>query len=84
MKRALNFVFSLLLVFLLGSCGSPPSSSRGDYEPMTEQEIQRYRDELYLRMSPAQRNYYESLASRPLRDRYLRDLGLLKDRDRKR
>jgi hypothetical protein len=60
------------------------SSDWSNVEPMTDAEIQRYRNEFYLNMTPAQRNHYESLPTRAKRDAYLRQMGVLKTKKRKR
>ncbi|MFQ5691696.1 MAG: hypothetical protein ACE5IM_01450 [Nitrospinota bacterium] len=85
MRRILSFTVALFLALSLAGCGplrgyTSPSSA---HEPMSEEEIQRYRDVFYLKMTPAQRSFYESMLSRRERDQYLRDLGLLKDKERR-
>ncbi len=82
MGRILKFTVSLLLVLALESCGSYANTP--GYEPMTDEEIQRYRVEYYLKMEPAHRNYYENLPTRAQRDAYLRQMGLLKTKKRRR
>ncbi len=80
MGRILKFTGSLLLVLALESCGSYANAP--GYEPMTDEEIQRYRVEYYLKMEPAHRDYYEGLPTRARRDAYLRQMGLLKSKRR--
>ena len=84
MKRMRNLAISLMMVLAIGACGLFDSFDNGDREPMSDFEINRYRYEFYLKMVPAQRNYYEGLPNRAVRDTYLRQLGLLKSRSRKR
>ena len=84
MGRILRFAISVMMVLALGACGFFDSFDNRDREPMSDFEINRYRYEFYLKMVPAQRNYYESLPNRAARDVYLRQLGLLRSRSRKR
>ena len=84
MRRMRKLAISLVMVLAIGGCGLFDSFDNGDREPMSDFEINRYRHEFYLKMVPAVRNYYEGLPNRAARDAYLRQLGLLKTRSRKR
>jgi hypothetical protein len=82
MKQFWNITRCLFLALMVAGCAS--SGDWANAEPMTDREIQRYRNEFYLKMTPAQRNHYESLPTRATRDAYLRQLGALKTKKRKR
>ena len=84
MGRILGLAISVMMVLTLGACGLSDSFGDVPREPMSDFEINRYRYEFYLKMFPAQRGYYEALPNRAVRDAYLRQLGLLKSRSRKR
>ena len=83
MGRILRLMIGVMMVLTLGACGLSDSFGDVDREPMSDFEINRYRYEFYLKMVPAQRNYYEGLPNRAVRDAYLRQLGLMR-RSRKR
>ena len=84
MGRILGLAISVMMVLTLGACGLSDSFGDVPREPMSDFEIDRYRYEFYLKMVPAQRQYYEALPNRAVRDTYLRQLGLMKSRSRKR
>ena len=83
MGRILRLVIGVMMVLTLGACALSDSFGDVDREPMSDFEINRYRYEFYTKMVPAQRNYYEGLPNRAVRDAYLRQLGLMR-RSRKR
>jgi hypothetical protein len=83
MGRILRLMIGVMMVLTLGACGLSDSFGDVDREPMSDFEINRYRYEFYTKMVPAQRNYYEGLPNRAVRDAYLRQLGLMR-RSRKR
>ena len=84
MGRILRLVIGVMMVLTLGACALSDSFGDVDREPMSDFEINRYRYEFYTKMVPAQRNYYEGLPNRAVRDAYLLQLGLMKARPRKR
>ena len=84
MGRILRLVIGVMMVLTLGACVLSDSFGDVDREPMSDFEINRYRYEFYTKMVPAQRDYYEGLPNRVVRDAYLRQLGLMKGRSRKR
>ena len=84
MGRILRLVIGVMMVLTLGACALSDSFGDVDWEPMSDFEINRYRYEFYLKMVPAERNYYEGLPNRAVRDAYLRQLGLIRARSRKR
>ncbi len=61
MGRILRLVIGVMMVLTLGACALSDSFGDVDREPMSDFEINRYRYEFYLKMVPAQRNYYEGL-----------------------
>ncbi|MFQ5911736.1 MAG: hypothetical protein ACE5JS_00970 [Nitrospinota bacterium] len=82
MRHVLKFVLGFLLIALLGGCST--HSTPVDYEPISSEEEENYRVNFYLKMTPGQRNYYERLPNRAERDAYLRELGLIKSKKRRR
>ena len=83
MKRIFKVLSVVFLSIFLISCGALVSDDGGVTEPISNFEMQRYRELYYLKMSPGQRDYYESLPTRAARDEFLRDLGLLREKRRR-
>ena len=83
MKRTFMLISLLFFLVIVASCGTLISDDGGVREAMSDKEIQRYRQVFYLKMLPGQRDHYEGLENRATRDRYLRFIGLLKDKKRK-
>lgn len=83
-KRPFKLIPFLFFAMIVVSCGTMISDDKGVRDSMSEREIQRYRQVFYLKMTPGQRDYYEGLKNRATRDSYLRFLGLLKEKKRRR